>query len=166
MDAWMKAAQPGEHHKLLAKLAGSWATTSRMEMPGQTGPETKGTTEGRLILGDRFVEFQQKGEFMGKLHEGRGVLGYDNVKKKYVTVWMENMGTGILSAEGDYDPAKKQLTLVGEYADPISGGKVKMGYRWIWSFPSDTQMVFEMFEVPPPSMGKEYKAVTITYTKQ
>jgi len=39
MDAWMKAAQPGEQHKLLAKLAGSWTTTTRMSMPGQSGPE-------------------------------------------------------------------------------------------------------------------------------
>ena len=90
-------------------------------------PDMRMDVDDLIVSGDKAVarvtaRGTHKGEFMGKPHEGHGFLGYDNTKKRYVTVWIENMGTGIMSAEGDYDPAKKQLTLAGEYADPISGG--------------------------------------------
>ena len=40
MEAWMKAATPGEHHKHLSKSVGSWTYEGKMWMqPGQrTGP--------------------------------------------------------------------------------------------------------------------------------
>jgi len=53
------------------------------------------------------------------------LLGYDNVKKKFVNTWGDNMGTGLMMAEGDYDPATKALTYVSEM-EMIPGMKTKV----------------------------------------
>jgi hypothetical protein len=57
--------------------------------------------------------------------KGIGTEGYDNVKKKYVASWIDNMGTGIMAMEGTYDPATKTLTYIGE-EEPMPGMKTKM----------------------------------------
>ena len=43
------------------------------------------------------------------------VEGYDNVKKKFLASWIDNMGTGIMNLEGTYDAATKSLTYHAEY---------------------------------------------------
>ena len=42
---------------------------------------------------------------------GMAIEGYDNVKKKFVSSWIDNMGTMILNSEGTYDPAAQDLHL-------------------------------------------------------
>ena len=37
---------------------------------------------------------------MGQPFSGVGIDGYDNLRKKYVTTWIDTMGTGIFSMEG------------------------------------------------------------------
>ena len=61
--------------------------TGKMQMPGEDG---------------KMKDMQFK---------GMGVEGYDNVKKKFVSSWIDNMGTGIQFSEGTYDPATKTFTL-------------------------------------------------------
>ena len=46
--------------------------------------------------------------------KGMGVEGYDNVKKKFVSSWIDNMGTGIQFSDGTYDPATKTLMYTSE----------------------------------------------------
>ena len=57
----------------------------------------------------------------GALHS----TGYDNVKKKFVTSWIDNMGTGIMNSEGTYDSATKTFTYTGDY-EPMPGMKCKI----------------------------------------
>src|ERR1043165_7012037 len=84
MEAYEQAAQVGDQHKVLQKLAGKWDTVSKMSaMPGMPAAETKGTSEARSILGGRQVLEQSQGTMMGKPFNGLFLIGYDNTLKEY-----------------------------------------------------------------------------------
>src|SRR3546814_8456449 len=59
---------------------------------------------------------------MGQPFNGIGFMGYDNVRGKYVASWVDDMSTGLMTSEGDYDPATKTYTFVAEMADPMNAG--------------------------------------------
>jgi hypothetical protein len=98
---------------------------------------------------------------MGMPFEGRGVIGYDNVTKKYVGTWYDNMSTGIMRYEGEYDPAKKELVCHGDYVDAVTGETQQS--TLISRFVSDDHHVFEMWG-PDPS-GKKVKWMEIVYER-
>jgi uncharacterized protein DUF1579 len=126
IDAMMKAAMPGEQHKRLEALAGSWDQTIKMWMdPSKPPTESKATVESRMIMEGRYLEDQVTGEFGGMKFLGRGLIAYDNLQKKYTFVWIDNMGTGVSTATGNYDPEKKTYTYGGAEIDPASGKKLK-----------------------------------------
>ncbi|HEX5035017.1 MAG TPA: DUF1579 family protein, partial [bacterium] len=95
------AATPGAGHEVLKPLAGNWTTTTRAWMPGEKkAHESAGTSTFTWVLGDRFLRQDFKGNWDGQDFEGMGYLGYDNVKKEYVSTWMDSMSTGIGQATG------------------------------------------------------------------
>src|SRR5262245_10930235 len=96
MEFMQKYATPGPEHQVLKQLAGSWTCTVKMWMkPGAPAQESPATEEAKMIMGDRYLLQSVKGNFMGMPFEGSAVMGYDNLKKKYVGAWVDNMGTGI-----------------------------------------------------------------------
>src|SRR5512147_885868 len=73
MDAWMKAATPGEPHKKLEAMAGSWSVKSKMwAAPGAPPEEGDGTSENTMILGGRWLQQRFQGTAMGMPFEGVG----------------------------------------------------------------------------------------------
>jgi hypothetical protein len=55
-EAIMKAAEPGEPHKKLEALAGSWEGALKMWLdPSKSPAESKGTSESKMILGGRYL---------------------------------------------------------------------------------------------------------------
>jgi hypothetical protein len=126
MEAMMKAATPGEQHKALADLAGSWDMTMKMWMdPSKPPQESKATSESKIIMDGRYLEEKVTGEFGGMKFLGQGTTAYDNINKKYTFAWIDNMGTGLSTASGSYDANKKTYTYSGEETDPLSGEKTK-----------------------------------------
>ncbi len=73
---------------------------------------------------------------------------------------MDNMGTGIMMAEGDYDPATKTFTYTGE-VEAIPGMKQKI--REVVKLTDKDHMNFEWYE---DRGGKEAKTLEINYTKK
>jgi hypothetical protein len=130
MAAMMKLAAPGPEHAALNPLAGSWKTTVKSFM-GPAGPMpqpevTQGTCDRTWMMGGRYLVSNYKGNFNGMPFEGMEVLGYDNMKRQYVSSWMDNMGTGIMQSTGPaMDPATKSFTLTGTSPDP-SGQQMSM----------------------------------------
>jgi hypothetical protein len=162
MKAYEAAAKPGPEHAMLAQTAGRWNCTVKTWTDPSADPETsEGTEEAEMIFGGRYLRNHFKGSMMGKPYEGMGTLGFDNVKKKYVGNWMDSMGTGILSYEGDYNPQSKELVCRGAYADAMTGKD--MDCRLVSRFVSDNQHVFEMWG--PAPTGGEVKWMEITYNR-
>jgi hypothetical protein len=160
MEAMMKAISPGEHHKVLGRMAGDWTFTNKFWMaPGQPPMESTGTMSAVTLLGGRYVEHTWKGDMMGMPFEGRGTDGYDNVAKQYVSSWVDNMGTGIMYQTGTCDSSHKTCTFTGDVWDPMSGQKTTM--KSVISWVDDNTFKNEMFG-KDPSSGKEMKMMEIT----
>ncbi len=123
MQKWMELATPGEPHKLLNALVGTWdiASKSWMAGPDQPPAESRGTSTISWILDNHFLQEEMTWEMMGRAMKGIGLVGYDNLKKKYLTFWIDNSGTAMYLAEGSYSPDQKTFTFFGSMDDPITG---------------------------------------------
>lgn len=164
MKKFEEAATPGAAHKRLAALAGSWAYTSKMwESPDAKPMQSKGKSSMKMILGGRWLQQDFKGEAMGKPFNGLGLIGYDNVKGSYETVWLDTMSTGLTQGTGSYDEAAKTLKDSGSHSCPISADK-KQDYRSEWNMIDKNHMVYSMYG--KGFVGdKEFKMMEISYTR-
>ena len=154
---------PNDNHKVLDHFVGSWDYSMKWWMSPDAPPEeSTGTSEVKSIFGGRFIEETVNGTSMGQPFEGRGVTGFDNVKKEYTATWMDNMATGIMTSSGTYDPATKILTEKGSFSCPIKNGP--MAYRGVLKIIDDNKHVYEMYNTDKD--GKEVKAMELTYTRK
>ena len=163
MEAWAKFATPGEGHKALAGMVGTWdaEVTSWME-PGQPPTKSRGTSENRMVLGGRWVESKFTSEMMGQPFEGLGYTGYDNYKKKYVGTWQDNMSTAVMLSEGTFDAAGKVMTSTSTMDDVMTGKKAAI--KMITTIVDPDHHLFEMWG-PDPS-GKVVKQMQIDYRRR
>jgi hypothetical protein len=162
MEMWKQMAQPGEPHKLFASLAGSWTTTTKEWMePGKPPTESTGTAEMKMLLDGRFLYQEYNGQMMGQPFSGIGINSYDNMTKKYVTAWMDSMGTGIFLMEGTASADGKTITQKGQHPEP-GGGQMK--HRAVWRIVDPNTQTFEMYGTHQG--GKEAKVLEITYSRK
>jgi hypothetical protein len=119
--AWIAYGAPGEAHKALAELAGTWDVKNKFWMaPGAPPMESTGKSEIKMILGGRYLEQHYEGTMMGGPFSGVGVTGFDNYKKRVVATWIDSMGTGIMETSGSFDKSHKVLTAWGTMDDPVA----------------------------------------------
>ena len=170
MAKMVALGQPSENHKLLADLVGSWdcKITFWME-PGAPPSVSLGTAvrksimDGRYFVLDTAAKMEMPGPD-GQMHpvdfKGMELDGYDNVKGKFFSTWVDNTGTSLLMAEGSYDPASKTFTYhLEEEMAPGVKTKVRETLRVI----DKDHHVFEWHE---DRGGKEEKTMEVTYTRQ
>jgi len=162
MDAMMKAGQPGEFHAKLKAMEGNWDTTVKSYMSPGTPTESKGVSTRKWIMDGRFLQEDNTGDFMGMPFKGMGITGYDNIQKKYVSTWIDNMGTSIMNSTGTVDATGKTFTYECESPDPMTGKMTKT--KMVTKIIDDKKHTFEM-SGPGPD-GKEMKMLEITYTKK
>ena len=162
MDTYKKLAIPGEPHKQLASLAGSWTTKTKEWMdPSKPPMESTGTCEEKVLLDGRFLQQECTGDMMGQPFTSIGVTGYDNFTKKYVTTWMSSMGTGIFVMEGTGSADGKTITLHGSHKDPMGGD---MKHHALWKFVDANTQTFEMYGAH--GNDKDMKMMEITYNRK
>ena len=162
MDTYKKLATPGEPHKQLASLAGSWTTKTKSWMePNKPPMESTGSCEEKILLDGRYLQQECTGEMMGQPFTGIGVQGYDNFTKKYVATWMDSMGTGIFVMDGTASADGKTITLKGGHPDPFEG---VMKHRAVWKFVDANTQTFEMYHVG--KHRKDMKMMEITYQRK
>jgi hypothetical protein len=162
MELWKQLATPGEPHKMLASLAGSWTTKAKEWMePGKPATESEGTAEIKTLMDGRFIYQEYRGTMMGQSYSGIGIDGYDNMKKKYVTAWMDSMGTGLFIMEGTAGADGRTITLKGSHPEPGGG---QMHHRAVWKIADSNTQTFEMYGTHHGQ--KESKVLEITYTRK
>jgi hypothetical protein len=170
MKQMMEMAKLNENHKMLADTAGTWSYVVKMYMDPNGAPtESKGTLIRKAVMDGRYVTGDYSGSFKmpgadGKMQEmnfkGMSMDAYDNVKKKFVSGWVDNMGTGIMITEGAYDPATKSITYTGEF-EMMPGQKAKV--REVVKFTDKNTMNMEYYE----DRGQgEAKSMEIAYTRK
>jgi hypothetical protein len=164
MQAMMAAGALGEEHKMLAKSNGTW-TADMTYWDGIDRPamQMKGTQVTTSILDGHFQQSKFSGEFMGAPFNGVSTVGYDNSTKEFVSLWMENMNTGIMVMKGGWDAATKTINLTGKQKNPVNGLECTM--RQVYKMVDDNNEFMEMYG-PDPKTGKEFKMMEIKYTRK
>jgi hypothetical protein len=162
MQKVMEFGTPGAAHKVLEPKVGKWTFEYKCyDAPGGTPQSSKGTAEVKWIMDGRFLEEKVTGDWMGQTFNGTGTAGYDNMKKKYVASWVDNMSTGIMTMEGTYDAGTKTFTYTGECPDFMAGKYVKS--RSVEKWTDNDHMVSQAYKAGPD--GKEFMFMELHYTR-
>ncbi len=170
MAKMMALAQPGENHKVLAQLTGSWKYQVKYWMSPSAPPtESAGTSTCKPLMGGRYFQSDATGVFHvpgpdGQTHDldfsAMWIDAYDNMKRKFVSSWIDNGGTGLTILEGSYDPASKTFTYTTE--EEMMPG-VKTQVRETIQILDHDHHVLEWYE---NHGGKEVRTMEISYTRQ
>lgn len=164
MDKMVKAATPGPQHQMLAKMAGEWNATVKYQMdPSQPWQEEHSTSTVTSLMDGRYSQEVTSGSMMGQPFSGMGITGYDNVTGKFISTWIDNMGTGMLTSTGTADASGKVIQWVGSMSDPLTGKPTRE--RMVTTFVDDDHHTFEMYSVPPGAK-KEMKTMVIEYSRK
>ena len=149
--------QPGPMHEKLAPLVGKWTMSGKWRMSAEAPwQEFEADVEREWILGDRFVQEKVTSEMMGQPFEGLGIIGYDNTRKEFTNVWVENMSTGTWTSAGRLEG--DAITFVGENSDAMTGEKNRWG-KSIVTLGKDEQS-FKGFS--KDASGKEFLSMEMT----
>ncbi len=163
MKAMMEAGTPGPQQAMLAKWDGRWTAETTMWMnPGDAPVTAKSSAVNKMVLGGRYQQTTFKGDFMGMPYEGTSTTGYDNVKKVFFSTWMDNMSTGLMNMEGNWDEASKSLHFKGKMICPANGVECEM--REVYKIVDDNTHVMEMYG-PDMKTGKEFKGMEIKFVR-
>jgi len=164
MEAMMKAATPGDAHKKLNAMVGTFDAKVKMWMdPAAPPAESSGKAVNEWVLGGRWVQQRFDGTFMGQPFSGIGYTGYDNIRHTYIGTWMDSMSTSMMtSSGGDPDATGKKWMFNAMSMDPVSGEPMNVEER-MTMIDNDHQL-FEMYGPGPD--GAMYKMMEITYTRK
>jgi hypothetical protein len=170
MKQMMALSKLNENHKLLAQLAGTWKYDVKMWMAPDAPPMlSKGTAVRKPIMDGRYFVLNVTGNMKmpaedGKMKnfefKGMSIEGYDNVQKKFIGTWCDNMGTGVMMSTGTYDPATKSFTYNSEM-EMMPGMKTKA--REVLKVVDANHHNLEWYE---DRGGQEVKTMEINYTRQ
>ena len=165
MEAMQRLGSPSEGHAALAPLAGSWTYTAQFWMkPGGEPQSMTGDAVNTLIFGGRFLKQEIGGEMQEGQppFEGLGILGYDNIRKEYQTVWFDNMNTSIMQGKGAFDASTQTLTDQGDFSCPVTG-EAHRWYRAAMKVVDPNHTTYESYTRTPE--GQEFKSMEIHYTR-
>lgn len=161
MKIWMDYMTPGPMHEMMAKHSGSWKMVSKMWMDPNSEPIiSEGAVDAEMILGGRYLKMVAKFPMMGMQTEGWSLEAYDNGKKEFINIWIDNMGTGVAISTGKFDEATKSIIYNGKMYDPLSQRDTE--FKSISKMINDNEMTFEMYG---KFDGKEVKMMEIVYTR-
>jgi hypothetical protein len=163
MDMMMKAGTPGDAHKKLDGLVGTWDTKVQFwMMPGTDPMLSGGTSTNQWVMGGRYLEQRYKGDMAGMPFEGVGYTGYDNVKKQYWGTWMDNMSTSMMTSTGSVSADGKSWEFTATMSDPMTG-KDSTAKEKVTVIDADHHTM-EMWAAGPD--GKMFKNMEINYSRK
>jgi hypothetical protein len=161
MEAWIKAATPGEPHAFLSSMAGTWKTQITHYEMGKTTESTEGEAVFEVLMGGRCVQGHYTGTMMGQPHQGMSLDGFNNVTGEFWSAWIDNMSTGLMNLNGKMMEDGKSVESWGEMATPM-GGKMKM--RFVSTLEADDKMSMKAYMMLPGS-DEEHLTMEIAYTR-
>ncbi|MBX9681675.1 MAG: DUF1579 domain-containing protein [Gemmataceae bacterium] len=144
---------PGKEHERLKQMEGAWETV--LEAGGM---KNKGTTVCKMAVGGMWLVSDLECDMGGLKYYGKGLDSYDSAKKKYVSTWHDSMSGSPMVFVGDYDAAKKIITMSSEGPGP--DGKTTK-WKSVTQLPDADNMHFSMFV----GDGKE-PMFTVTYKRK
>lgn len=162
MKNWQDFMTPGKEHSMMETWNGDWVGHVTMWMaPGTDPTSSESFCTNNTVMGGRYQKSTFKGDFNGMPFEGEGTTGFDNIRKIFVSSWIDNMGTGIMYMEGKWDPKTMTINFSGKSTDPMSG-KVSAVRETFQIIDEKTQL---MTMYSPGMDGKEFKTMEMKLTR-
>jgi hypothetical protein len=160
MQKKMEAAgTPGPAHKALEAFVGNWKAEVKCWCDPDGAPQvSQGTAKVTWTLNGHFLDEEFHGEMMGKPFTGRSLMGYDNIRQTFNTVWVSDMQTSILTSEGKGEHGNKVITLEGTTNCPATDQK-EIQIKTVFRVLNPDKYVFEMF-------NDGIRSMEITYTRK
>jgi hypothetical protein len=152
---------PGPVHERLGNLAGTWDVAIQYRL-GEKIQEGKATCDAKWILEGRFLQQDYHSRFQGKPFHVLQILGYDNQKKKFIELMMDNLSTSVLHNEGEISEDGKVITNSGESRDPIT----KKSYKLRTQYTITNRDRFTLAWYRTEEGGAEAKVVTMVHTRR
>jgi hypothetical protein len=161
---FIAAATPGKMHERLQQDVGVWSGKNTMWMaPGADPIVTDATSTVTSLYDGKFIRAEFKGEMPGMgPYDGLMISGYDNITKKFVSTWIDNVSTSMAQGEGELSKDGKTLTWTYTCNCPLQTKPITM--RQVETITGPGQKRLEMFG-PEPKSGKEYQMMRIELTK-
>ena len=165
LQACILAGTPGKMHELLAEGVGEWKGKNTMWMaPGSEPVTSDSTSTVSKMLDGRFVKCEMDGEIPGMgPYNGFGIVGFDNVSQKFVSVWLDNHGTGMMTGTGELSEGGKKIEWKYTFNCPVTKKPAVM--RQIETITGADSKTLEMYS-EDPKIGKEYKMMSISLTRK
>lgn len=158
-----------ENHGYLKQFAGDWDLKIVFWMePGAPAVENKSTSSAKLIHGGRQLVEKVTGTMdMGDgsppmPFEGMSLIGFDNSKKKFFSIWTDNMCTGLMTEWGTASQGGKVFTFEGDNYCAQNDKICKT--KSVVTITDPNTRKLEMWG--PDTGGNNYKAMEITYTRK
>ena len=144
---------PGKEHEELKAMEGVWDAAMKMG----DAPEVKAESEFKMTCEDMWLASDFRADFGGMKFHGKGLDGYDSVKKQYVSIWVDSMSGSPMVMRGTKEGKVTKMT--GEGPGPAGDAK----YKSITTQDSSDKMSFQMFTIAD---GKDVEVMSITYTRR
>jgi len=109
---------PGDH---LKRMVGTWRAEARMFVGEGDPVETRGVVINSLVMGDKFLKSEYKGEMDGRSVLGFGLDGYDEATGSATGMWADSMDPAIHYFVGTCEDLCRTKTMYSEQTDPESG---------------------------------------------
>ncbi len=163
MEKMKALTSPSKGHEIFDSFVGRWTYAGSIWMSSDApAASITGTAEHSMMFGGRFLKQEVEGPWMNGTFEGLGFTGYDNVKEEYVSTWLDNMTTGIMTVTGHYHPDTRMLTQSGTHSCPTTGEKARV-VRSEWAVVDQDHHTYTSYAVGMD--GGEYTSAEITYTR-
>ena len=160
MRKWSEFMTPGEPHQAMAARTGTWSGDATLYESG-TESTSRTTYERSMILGGRYLVEDVTGAWSGMPFQGRAIVGFDNHRKEYFSIWVDSFGTGYMAFRGK--KAKDgSIHMATEPQEDFLGRT--SSYRTVTTYPDANTETFEMFHID--AEGKEALAMKMTLTRE
>ena len=153
LEKWFAVRGPSEAHGLLHRLTGDWDVRLRFYGGDQTW-ESRCTSTGKLIHDGRFLLEQISGEIQAPDTQGEmrqepftatRILGYDNYKKAWTGIFIDNQNTFLLSFRGHASSeAPDKIELFGVADEPMLDLHDGM-MKYVLAFPDDSSHIWTVY---------------------
>jgi hypothetical protein len=147
--------KPAPEHEMLKKFVGEWDCTVSLG-----GMDEKGSAVYKLGFGGFWLTEEFKGEFGGQKFDGRGTMGYDPLKKKYISTWIDSDSPSMMVMEGAFDKDGTTYTETGDGMG-MDGKPSKM--KTVLEFKDKDSFHFTMYYIKD---GKDTEFLKVAYKRK